>query len=286
MTSPEKFKNEIITCSTDIIWDQWQKIGVWLNPLKEFEIYTDPEAILLFSNYLKKFEPRLEKISKDWFNANRKYVNLSRLKKMERELIKILKNPEINFKGTDLSREKSKYILDVDVDLQENLLLKLRLIFGCTTKAEVIFHILTHGESNSNQIAKIRFLNQKATYDELLKLSKANFLNERKIGLERLFDISEKYECFKTNIKSMFSLSWFLTLSVFLIEIVFKDLDDEYLIVSSFTDNRKTLLMLIQRIGECKININDKNAYEFYEQFEEYYHCLIKKITKSTTHHL
>lgn len=272
MKSPKEFKNKVIDSATSILWNTWKELGVWINVSQEYPIYSDPESAIVFSNYFDSFEPRLLKISNDWQSYHANFVNKVRLKRLKRGLSKLY-GISIQDKRTP-SNFSNKIIGDLDILKPDNILLRLRLVFGLSTKAEVIYYLLTHEKGNSNEIAIDRFLNQKAVYTELDKLYKAGVINEKRQKRERSFSLSQDFAnlFFEVEIEPL-SPVWLLVLSVYLIENTLKEkiIDDNYLVQSSFFDHKKQITDIIQRIGECKIAISTKNAEDFYNCIFEYF---------------
>ncbi len=272
MKSPKEFKNKVIDSATSIIWNTWKELGVWINVSQEYPIYSDPESAIAFSNYFDSFEPRLLKISNDWQSYHANFVNKVRLKRLKRGLSRLY-GISIQDKRTP-SNFSNKTIGELDILKPDNILLRLRLVFGLSTKAEVIYYLLTHEKGNSNEIAIDRFLNQKAVYTELDKLYKAGVINEKRQKRERSFSLSQDFAnlFFEVEIEPL-SPVWLLVLSVYLLENTLKEkiIDDNYLVQSSFFDHKKQITDIIQRIGECKIAISTKNAEDFYNSIFEYF---------------
>jgi hypothetical protein len=272
MKSPKEFKNKVIDSATSIIWNTWKELGVWINVSQEYPIYSDPESAIVFSNYFDSFEPRLLKISNDWQSYHANFVNKVRLKRLKRGLSKLY-GISIQDKRTP-SNFSNKIIGDLDILKPDNILLRLRLVFGLSTKAEVIYYLLTHEKGNSNEIAIDRFLNQKAVYTELDKLYKAGVINEKRQKRERSFSLSQDFAnlFFEVEIEPL-SPVWLLVLSVYLLENTLKEkiIDDNYLVQSSFFDHKKQITDIIQRIGEYKIVISSKTAEDFYNSIFEYF---------------
>ncbi|OAA22736.1 hypothetical protein [Kosmotoga sp. DU53] len=280
MLSPKEFKKHLIETTISILWDQWEKLGAWISPEERLKFYSDPEAAIVFSWYFSRYEKRIQKISEEWISANKEHLNTVRLKRMLKELSNKY-GITIPIKSRTEDIDKSKFMRKLDALLPENLLPRLRLLFGCSTKAEVIFHLLTMGNSNSNQIAKERFLNQKAVLVELDKLAKTGFLIEKRAGRERIFSISPDFANVLPQPIFLGSVPWVLLSATFMVERCLREdyLDDEYLIFSAFNDFRKTLVSMLNKAMECNVSLKQESAQGFYSSVVDYWICLTKKAT-------
>jgi len=275
MMDPKSFKTLIIDNAVGLLWDQWMNLGAWSKTGQSVKAFSDPESAIAFSSYFCKHEKRLEKISLDWSKENLQYINHSRLKRLRKVVTDHVQLP-VDISEMHAASTSSKYITEPDAREVSNLLIRLRLIFGSTTRAEVIFHLLTIGSANSNQIANRRFLNQKAVLLELEKLAKAGVLVEKRSARERLFSVQRDFaELFEFEIQSI-SASWFLLASLSILEECLTDelIEDEYLVLSAFMDQKKRVSEYLQRAGECNLTLSGSTAYEFYESVTEYYRCL------------
>lgn len=280
MMLPKKFKDHLIETAVSMLWDQWKSLGVWVDSEEKFKFYSDPEVAVIFSEYFSKYEKRLRKISEEWRALNWKHLNTIRMKRIVKELFGKYEI-DILLESKVVPVNKSKFVREVDVLLPKNLLSRLRFLFGCSSKAEVVFHLLTKGSSNSNQIAKERFLNQKAVLVELDKLMKAGFLIEKRTSRDRMFNISNNFIEVLPEPTLFSSVAWTFLIVTFMLEKCLRDdyLDDDYLIFSTFNDFRKPLIFALHMAMECEIQLEAKTAQEFYSNVVNYWNCLLKKIT-------
>jgi hypothetical protein len=272
MMHPKSFKTLIIDNAVGLLWDQWVNLGAWSKPGQSAKVFSDPECAIAFSRYFCKHEKRLEKISLDWSKANLQYINHSRLKRLRKAVVDHIQLP-VDISEVHAATTSSKYITEPDASDISNLLIRLRLLFGSTTRAEIMFHLLTMGRANSNQIAVHRFLNQKAVLLELEKLAKAGVLVEKRLARERLFSVQRNFAgLFESEIQSI-SPPWFLLASLSMLEECFTDdlIEDEYLVISTFMDHKRKLSYYLQKAGECNLTLSGPTAYEFYESVTEYY---------------
>jgi len=275
MMHPKSFKRLIVDNAVGMLWNQWVNLGAWSGAEQRVNSFSDPECAIAFSSYFCKYEKRLEKISLDWSKVNFLYINHSRLKRLRKAVTDHIELRD-NFYEIQAATTSSKYITEPNAKDMANLLVRLRLLFGSTTRADVIFHLLTKGSANSNQIATYRFLNQKAVLLELEKLAKAGVLVERRSSRERLFSVQREFaRLFEFEIQPI-SSPWFLLASLLMLEGCLRDelIDDEYLVFSAFTDNKRKLSDYLQKAGECNLTLSGSTADEFYENVTEYYTCL------------
>jgi len=272
---PKSFKKLVIDNAVGILWSHWVNLGAWSRAEQTMKCFSDPESAITFSSYFCKHEKRLQKISLDWSIVNLKYINHSRLKRLRKVVTDHIELP-VDVCEVHAATTSSKYITEPDARDITNLLIRLRLVFGSTTRAEVIFHLLTRGSANSNQIATHRFLNQKAVLLELEKLAKAGVLVEKRSARQRLFSVERDFaRLFEFEIQPI-SSPWFLLASLLMLEGCLRDelIDDEYLVFSAFMDQKRTLSDYLQKAGECNLTLSGSTAEEFYENVTEYYTCL------------
>jgi len=272
---PKSFKRLIVDNAVGMLWSQWVNLGAWSRAAQTVSCFSDPESAIAFSSYFCKYERRLEKISLDWSKVNLQYINHSRLKRLRKAVADHIELPD-NVYEIQAASTSSKYITEPNAKDMTNLLIRLRLIFGSTTRADVIFHLLTKGSANSNQIATYRFLNQKAVLLELEKLAKAGVLVEKRTARQRLFSVERDFaRLFEFEIQPI-SSPWFLLASLLMLEGCLRDelIDDEYLVFSAFMDQKRTLSDYLQKAGDCNLTLSGSTADEFYENVTEYYTCL------------
>lgn len=79
--SKDQFQGQIF----DFLWRQWVTLGIaGITKLEDNRII-DPEALLLFSLSLCRYEPRLFDEIIDWLFQNGRFINVQRLQKIQRE---------------------------------------------------------------------------------------------------------------------------------------------------------------------------------------------------------
>ena len=89
----KKFKSSYLNQVLDLIWRQWTALGVAGYSKSEDRRVIDPEALLLFTCSMGRYEPRLFDEVLDWLDLNGRFINIQRLKT-------ILKKE--NFQGKDV----------------------------------------------------------------------------------------------------------------------------------------------------------------------------------------
>ena len=75
-----KFKQELLNAILELLWKQWTLFGVagQINANDNFVL--DPEALLIFSAHVARFDQRLYDLVIDWLQCNGESINLPRLK--------------------------------------------------------------------------------------------------------------------------------------------------------------------------------------------------------------
>lgn len=79
-TSLPEFKDRYLDRLLAFLWDQWSALGVAGYGITDDAWATDPEALVIFTCTLGRYDPRLFDEALDWINVNGKILNLQRLK--------------------------------------------------------------------------------------------------------------------------------------------------------------------------------------------------------------
>src|SRR3990167_8517181 len=80
------FKNFFLENVLDFLWAQWSALGVSGGGVRpEDEWMIDPEATLVFSLEMARYDPRVFDEILDWLVANGKWVDISRLRGILKE---------------------------------------------------------------------------------------------------------------------------------------------------------------------------------------------------------
>lgn len=79
--SPSKFREIFLDRILDLLWGEWSALGVSGGGSRLDEVWLiDPEATLVFSLEMARYEPRLFDEILDWLVMNGKWVDMSRLR--------------------------------------------------------------------------------------------------------------------------------------------------------------------------------------------------------------
>ena len=76
------FKAEYQNHLLNFLWRQWSSLGVAGQSRGDDVWIIDPEALLLFTFTLGRHEPRLFDEVLDWLQANGRFINILRLKRI------------------------------------------------------------------------------------------------------------------------------------------------------------------------------------------------------------
>lgn len=165
---------------TGRIWDQWLSLGVdgfstteWVPPWA-----IDPEALLLASSRLFPHDPRLRESVTSWVLCNGDFVSIARLKRIQKEfsfgdsaamaelaatLLEI--NPNfLSWKGilawqkTAMTRESKPHVRSLARRFSpanpSAIILKLRAVFGVTSRVEILFQLFHRKRSPVRKLAR------------------------------------------------------------------------------------------------------------------------------------
>jgi hypothetical protein len=80
-----RFRGELLDRLLDIAWRQWTTAGVVGHVESWRESIIDPEALLLFSSTVGRFDARLFDAIQEWLRVNGQFVNIQRLKRILKE---------------------------------------------------------------------------------------------------------------------------------------------------------------------------------------------------------
>lgn len=81
-TSLTEFRDSVRARLLDLIWSQWTALGVPGSGARETEKIIDPEALLLLTLTVARFDPRLFDLVLDWLQVNGAYLNIQRLQNL------------------------------------------------------------------------------------------------------------------------------------------------------------------------------------------------------------
>jgi hypothetical protein len=77
------FRDELQDVLLNFLWRQWSALGVAGQTGAEDEWIIDPEALLLFTSTIGRYEPRLFDEVLDWLQENGSFINILRLKRIQ-----------------------------------------------------------------------------------------------------------------------------------------------------------------------------------------------------------
>ena len=79
------FRHELLDRLLDIVWRQWTTAGVSGHGKSWTGSVIDPEALLLFSTTIGRYEARLFDAIQEWLRVNGQFINVQRLKRILKE---------------------------------------------------------------------------------------------------------------------------------------------------------------------------------------------------------
>ena len=81
-----EFKHNFFDSLNEFLWRQWIQLGISGQPSTDAQRYViDPEALLLFSSNFCRYDQRLYDLIIDWLNINGNFMNIQRLKAMQKK---------------------------------------------------------------------------------------------------------------------------------------------------------------------------------------------------------
>lgn len=223
----------------DLLWSHWTTLGVSGRAPVVDKWVLDPEALVLFTCSIGRYDPRLFDAMLEWLAVNQRFVNMQRLKTISRRegfrekrllaaIAQLLMNPSSRAKWKSLSSqlspdsksEESLFLLkdgsphpeplrpdrnfgEVGLSRQEyvsrgavsefradhsaNLIMKLRTLFGVSSRCELIAYLMTHSEGNPTEIADAAGYSAKTIYNAVSEMYLSGTLFKRTKGRETLF---------------------------------------------------------------------------------------------------
>lgn len=233
----KSFRAEYLELILQFLWRQWSALGVAGHGEAEDDWVIDPEALLIFTATMGRYDARLFDEVLDWLSVNGQFVNIQRLKTMLKNeqfsggpvlsaisctmsrigkrakwhrlaesfetlseqplflkedgsaLLQVLeKDPDFSQKG--FSRDKADlrgYSQEFRADVQTNLLLKLRALFGVNARCEILLYLLTHKHGLPRDIARETYYFHRTIQDALLEMNRSWAVQSRKLGRERRY---------------------------------------------------------------------------------------------------
>lgn len=212
--SPMSFKEQLGERILDLHWKQWAAFGVssQLNPSREFIL--DLEALVISTLTISKLDHRLFEAALEWTSANRRWLNLYRLKRISKFFTSsqvqqgktllnnsisdtyisftkkpgtirdewasnLYENEQENYYIKSFLTHKERGIV-VEPDIKSPCLLQLyvRNFFGVDARAEMFLYFLADKKGNSNSISSEIFLEQKNLYRILKEWFETGIIEE------------------------------------------------------------------------------------------------------------
>jgi hypothetical protein len=78
-TSPNAFRDEVLERLLSLLWRQWAALGVPGYGDSEQDTVVDPEALLLLTLTVARWDARLFDVALDWLEVNGQFLNVQRL---------------------------------------------------------------------------------------------------------------------------------------------------------------------------------------------------------------
>ncbi|MGJ8643630.1 MAG: hypothetical protein ACSHX9_09500 [Luteolibacter sp.] len=224
-----------------LLWDQWVELGFeGHNKGNRVPFIIDPEALLLASLRFAMDEGRFGEAVSGWLHKNGEIISIQRLKNLQlatqlapyeglRKLSSFMEEKGFrNWKSLaslesteDLEDRSSKDFSPnierlisqtPDTKKAENLLLKMRLIFGVSARPEILSWMLTHRSGHAARIARETGWFSKSVQAILNDLEKAGMLAARTAGKRKEYTKSSQcdlWESFGKNRLRWFSQPYF-----------------------------------------------------------------------------
>ncbi len=76
---------EMLNRLLDLIWSQWTTIGVSGNTTVTEKWVLDPEALVIFTCHLGRYDPRVFDAMLEWIGVHQRFLNIQRLKVLNRK---------------------------------------------------------------------------------------------------------------------------------------------------------------------------------------------------------
>ena len=79
---PEEFRDHLLESLLEMLWRQWSALGVSGYGETQNSVVVDPEALLIFSCSICRYDSRLFDAMLDWLDKNERFINIQRLRTM------------------------------------------------------------------------------------------------------------------------------------------------------------------------------------------------------------
>jgi len=78
----KEFRDHFLESLLDLLWRQWSALGVSGYGQAQNSVVIDPEALLIFSCSICRYDQRLFDAMLDWLDKNERFINIQRLRTM------------------------------------------------------------------------------------------------------------------------------------------------------------------------------------------------------------
>lgn len=239
--SLEDFRDQYLDAVLNFLWAQWSGMGVPGNPPWHERRGIDPEALLLFTCTMGRFDVRLFNQVLGWLRAHERWVNVQRLKTMLKketfhggpvlravaasltdptnaakwrqlahtgkatrkgaEPLFFLRNgkrmpqvrkPDPVFEERGFLREPVELEHDArpfNPEEPQNLLLRLRALFGVNSRCEVVAYLLGHEQANVSDVADATYYFRRTIYNTLREMRMSGLLALREQAGQNTYGI-------------------------------------------------------------------------------------------------
>lgn len=79
------FRDELKTALLELAWRQWTLLGVSGQGQAQGRYILDPEALLIFTAYIGRYDQRLFDEVQDWLCVNQRFINIQRLRTLSKK---------------------------------------------------------------------------------------------------------------------------------------------------------------------------------------------------------
>jgi len=231
----KEFRDTLADRTLDLLWRQWDALGVAGTTPPETKCVIDPEALLLVTATIARWDPRLFDEVLDWLMRNGRYINGIRLKRLLEKYGfaggRVLEVASVLLKNRDRRRhwriesprnahEEALFFLSDGRPMQgwgptdpifmefgflrgpmelrgysrlfsperaSCIWLRLRSLFGSSSRAEFVLYLLLNKQGYPSDIARKTGYTQKSAQDTMAEMAASGFLHQTKKGREILY---------------------------------------------------------------------------------------------------
>lgn len=242
--SLKDFRDLLLEQMLSLLWGQWDALGVQGTTTPADDSIIDPEALVLLTAGMGRYDARLFDEALDWMRLHERLVNIARLQALlKRETfsggpvvaamatflgdrrsaakwtrlisgqarsagepvplfflkdgraLPIVRGPDPWFAKAGFLRGRVglRHMTHVfDPESPANLLLRLRGLFGVSSRAEVVAFLATHPYANAAETAAQTAYLRRTVYNTLVELNLSGYLQSRTQGGENRYRLNEK----------------------------------------------------------------------------------------------